>query len=155
MTGQQTCPLYNIGSDVSIQRRLWQPLSVHLWAYCTHPTHDANDVWRLATPPPSTCPTFFEQWCGFFYVPQEPDKWKCCETGPTHGFSSLSEKTRKNNRSQMSIQRQHFLLSYLKTPSLGRGSNPWLPAQQTDALPTELTRLRVHLQYAGTPFLSK
>ena len=82
MTGQQTCPLYNIGSDVSIQRRLWQPLSVHLWAYCTHPTHDANDVWRLATPPPSTSPTLFEQWCGFFYVPQEPDKWKCCETGP-------------------------------------------------------------------------
>ena len=22
----------------------WQPLSVHLWAYCTHPPHDVNDV---------------------------------------------------------------------------------------------------------------
>ena len=49
---------------------------------CMMPIHDANDVWRLATPPPSTSSTLFEQWCGFFYVPQEPDKWKCCETGP-------------------------------------------------------------------------
>ena len=23
---------------------LWQPLSVHLWAYYIHPAHDANDV---------------------------------------------------------------------------------------------------------------
>ena len=42
-----------------------------------------NDVWRLAKPPRSTSCTLFEQWCGFFYVPNEPDKWKCCETGPT------------------------------------------------------------------------
>ena len=34
-------------------------------------------------------------------------------------FSSLSEKTRKSNRLQMSLQRQHFLLSYLKTLSVG------------------------------------
>ena len=40
-------------------------------------------VWRLATPPGSTSPTLFEQWWGFFYVPQEPGKCKCCETGPT------------------------------------------------------------------------
>ena len=37
----------------------------------------------------------------------------------TYGFSSLSEKTRKSNRLQMSLQRQHFLLSYLKTLSVG------------------------------------
>ena len=37
----------------------------------------------------------------------------------THGFSSLSEKTRKSKHLQMSLQRQHFLLSYLKTPSIG------------------------------------
>ena len=29
----------------------------------------------------------------------------------TYGFSSLSEKTRKSNRLQMSLQRQHFPLS--------------------------------------------
>ena len=28
-------------------------------------------------------PTLFKQWCGFFYVPHEPDKRKCCEMGPT------------------------------------------------------------------------
>ena len=36
-----------------------------------------------------------------------------------YGFSSLSEKTRKSNRLQMSLQKQHFLLSYLKTLSDG------------------------------------
>ena len=36
----------------------------------------------------------------------------------TSGLSSLSEKTRKSNRLQMSLQRQHFLLSYLKTLSV-------------------------------------
>ena len=36
-----------------------------------------------------------------------------------NGFSSLSEKTRKSNHLQMSLQRQHFLLSYLKTLSVG------------------------------------
>ena len=32
----------------------------------------------------------------------------------TYGFSSLSQKTRKSNHLQMSLQRQHFLLSYLR-----------------------------------------
>ena len=37
----------------------------------------------------------------------------------TYGFSSLSEKTRKSNHLQMSLQRQRFLLSYLKTLRVG------------------------------------
>ena len=37
----------------------------------------------------------------------------------TYGFSSLSEKTTKSNHLQMPLQRQHFLLSYLKTLSVG------------------------------------
>jgi len=37
----------------------------------------------------------------------------------TYGVSSLSEKTRKSNHLQMSLQRQHFLLSYLKTLNVG------------------------------------
>ena len=37
----------------------------------------------------------------------------------TNGFSSLSEKTRKSNHLQMTLQKQHFLLSYLKTLSVG------------------------------------
>ena len=50
MRGQQTCPLtiyfnmWTVSSDVSTQRRHWQPLSVRLWACCTHPAHDVNYV---------------------------------------------------------------------------------------------------------------
>ena len=42
--------------------------------------HPAKE--RLPTPPGSTAPTYFEPWCGFFYFSQEPDRSKCCETGP-------------------------------------------------------------------------
>ena len=49
-----------VSSDV-IQRRH------KLWAYCTHPANDVINVWKLATPPGSTPPTFLER-CGFFYV---------------------------------------------------------------------------------------
>ena len=51
--------------------------------YPPNPWCEWCDVWRLTTTPGSTSPTLFEQWCGFFYVPQEPDKCKCCEMGPT------------------------------------------------------------------------
>ena len=50
MRGKQTCPLtihfnmWTASSDVSIQRLHWQPLSVHLWACCSHPAHDVNDA---------------------------------------------------------------------------------------------------------------
>ena len=37
----------------------------------------------------------------------------------TYGLSSLSEKTRKSNHLQMSLQRHDFLLCYLKTLSVG------------------------------------
>ena len=36
-----------------------------------------------------------------------------------YALSSVSEKTRKYNHLQMLLQRQHFLLSYLKTLSVG------------------------------------
>ena len=35
-----------------------------------------------------------------------------------YGLSSLSEKTRESNHLQMLLQRQHFLLTYLKTLSV-------------------------------------
>ena len=49
-----------------------------------------------------------------------------------YGLSSLSEKTRTSNNFQMSLQRQHILLSYFKTLSVGPvwGSNPRPPARQ-------------------------
>jgi len=48
-----------------------------------------------------------------------------------YGLSSLSEKTRLSNHLQMSLQRQHILLSYFKTLSVGPvlGSNPRPPAR--------------------------
>ena len=61
-----------------------------------------------------------------------------------YDLSSLSEKTRTSYHLQMSLQRQHVLLSYFKTLSVGPvwGSNPRPPAQQSGALPTELTGQR-------------
>ena len=56
--------------------------------------------------------------CGFFNVPQI---YYMCKGlwYRAYGLSSLSEKTRKSNRLQMLLQRQHFRLSYLKTLSVG------------------------------------
>ena len=56
--------------------------------------------------------------CGFFKVPQIYYMCKGLWDG-AYGLSSLSEKTRKSNDLQMLLQRQHFLLSYLKTLSVG------------------------------------
>ena len=114
---------------------LYEDLSLQI----THPAKE-----RLATPP---SPTLFEQWCGFFCVPQEPDKWKCCETGPTvmYGFSSLSEKTRKSTPFTDVFIKAALYSQLFKDPEYnsGRGLNPRPPAQQTGALPNELTRRRL------------
>ena len=55
--------------------------------------------------------------CGFVNVPQI---YYMCKGlwDRAYGLSSLSEKTRKSNRLQMLLQRQHFLLSYLKRPQV-------------------------------------
>ena len=47
-----------------------------------------------------------------------------------------------SNHLLIQLQRQHILLSYFKTLSVGPvwGSHPRPPAQQNGALPTELTR---------------
>ena len=57
--------------------------------------------------------------CGFFNVPQI--FYYMCKGlwDGAYDLLSLSEKTRKSNRLQMLLQRQHFLLSYLKTLSVG------------------------------------
>ena len=125
MRGQQTCPLtiyfnmWTVSSDVSTQRRNWQPLSVHLWAYCTHPTHDVNDVMCEGWPQHRGLrPLLFSNSGVGSFTSHKNRSVKVLWDG-TYGFSSLSEKTRKSNRLQMSLQRQHFLLSYLKTLSVG------------------------------------
>ena len=58
-------------------------------------------------------PCSLQRACGFF---------KALWDG-AYGLSSLSKKTRKSNRLQKLLQiRQHFLLSYLKTLSVGPAS---------------------------------
>ena len=63
-------------------------------------------------------PYSLQRVCGFFNVPQIYYMCKGLWDG-AYGLSSLSEKTRKSNHLQMLLQRQHFLLSYLKTLSVG------------------------------------
>ena len=63
--------------------RMFQIIYELILLYPSNPWWEWCDVWRLATIPGTTSPALFEQRCGFFYVPQEPDKCKCCETGPT------------------------------------------------------------------------
>ena len=99
------------------------------------------NVWRLTSTSGSTSPTLFEQWWGFFYVPQEPDKCKCCETGLTV-FRPYPRRLES-----LTICRCHYKgsTSHLfkdRACWSGRGSNPWPPAQQTGVLPIEPTRRR-------------
>ena len=74
----------------------------------------------------------------------------------TYSISSLSGKTQNSDHLLKSLQRQHFLLSYLKTLCVGpagvRSLSPWPPAQQTSALRTELTRLRTKSRSRRIPY---
>ena len=74
-------------------------------------------------------------------------KWLKVLWDRTYGFSSLSEKTRKSKHLQMSLQRQHFYLSYLKTLSVGPAGlwtrvEPYvrLDCAYTRFVPTRLTQ---------------
>ena len=88
---------------------------------CTNGTQVPCEVPSL--PPGSTTPTLFQWWSGDVgsFTSHKNKLVKVLWDG-TYGFLSLSEKTRKSNHLQMSSQRQHFLLSYLKTLSVGPAS---------------------------------
>ena len=110
--------------------------------YPPNPWCERCDVWRLTTTPGFTSPTLFEQWCGFFYVPQEPDNCNCCETAPTV-FRPYPKRLES-----LTVCRHHYkgcTFFLVKDPEYwsGRGSNPLPPAQQTGALQTEPTRRRL------------
>ena len=98
---------------------------------------------RLATPPGSTSSTLFEQWCRFFYVPQEPDQCKCCETGPTV-FRPYPRRLESLTVCRCHCKGSTFSSVILRTLSVGPAwvLNPRPPAQQTGTLPNELTRRR-------------
>ena len=51
--------------------------------------------------------------------PTRTNQWNCCETGHTVFCPYPRRLSRKSNYLQMSLQRQHFLLSYLKTLIVG------------------------------------
>ena len=54
---------------------------------------------------------------GFFYVPQSYEHWRVVRQ--VYSLSPLSKKTRETKHLQVLLNRQHFLLSYLKTTSAG------------------------------------
>ena len=74
--------------------------------------------------------------CGFFYAPQSYEHWRVVRRGQR--FILL---IRDVMEMQMSLQRQLFLLSYIKTLNVGPAGvlNPRPPAQLPDAQPTEPT----------------
>ena len=63
----------------------------------------------------TTCPTLYEECVGSLTSYRFITCARACETGPT----VYRPYPRKSNRLQMLLQRQHFLLSYLKTRSVG------------------------------------
>ena len=75
----------------------------------------------------------------------------------TSGLSSLSEKTRKSDHLQMKLPRQHFLLSYLKTVSVGpvgvSNSRPALWQQEPGVHPMSYQCFYLRLEHKN-PFPS-
>ena len=56
--------------------------------------------------------------CGFFFVPQYIEHIEGL-SDRVYFMTSLFEKTRQFKQLQMPLQRRHFLLTNLKTPSVG------------------------------------
>ena len=92
------------------------------------------------TTPGTPCPTLYDKCMGSLKSPADYITLKMEEMGPTI-YHPYPRRLETSYHLQMSLQRQHVLLSYFKTLSVGPvwGSNPRPPAQQSGALPTELT----------------
>ena len=65
------------------------------------------------TTPGTQCHTLFDECVGSLTSPAS--HYSEDAKDGAYGLSSLSEKTRISKHSQMSLQRQHILLSYFKT----------------------------------------
>ena len=81
------------------------------------------------TTPGTTCPTLYNECVGSLTSPASHYSEDAGDRA--YSLSSLSEKTSISNHLQMSLQRQHILLSYFKTLSVGPvwSSNPRPPAR--------------------------
>ena len=67
------------------------------------------------TTPGTSCPTLYDE-CVYVGSLTPPADHKSEDAGDgAYGLSSLSEMTGISNHVQMSLQRQHILLSYFKT----------------------------------------
>ena len=77
----------------------------------------------------NSCPTLYDECVGSLTPPADHNSEDAGDAA--YGLSSLSEKTRMSNHFQISLQRQHILLSYFKTLSVGPvwGSNLRPPAR--------------------------
>ena len=78
----------------------------------TRPEHNTRTLY----------PSLFEQCVCFFTSSRTVNNEELKDRA--YGLSSLSEKTRKSNHLQVKLQRQHFLLSYLKTLSVSPARVP-------------------------------
>ena len=100
------------------------------------PSVPTQSMKGCTTPPRSMPPTFYEQQCGFFYVPKESEQWKLtCKTGPT-GFCPYIYLRRLEWLTTCRCHNKGSTLS-------GRGLNPRPPTWQTGTYPIELTRWRL------------
>ena len=81
------------------------------------------------TTPGTPCPTLYNKCVGSLSSPANHDSEDAGDGA--YGLMSLSDKTRISNHLQMPLQRQHILLSYFKTLSVGPvwGLNPRPPAR--------------------------
>ena len=80
-------------------------------------TEQSLPPWELDHRTGDYAPYFIRTVHGFFNDPQNSYMQGLLDRA--YGLSSLFEKTTKSNCLQISLQRQHFLVSYLKTFSVG------------------------------------
>ena len=69
------------------------------------------------TTPGTPCPTLCDECVGSLTSPADHNSEDAGDGA--YGLSSLSNKTRISNHLQMSLQRQHILIIYFKTLSIG------------------------------------
>ena len=111
--------MLTVSSDVSMQGRHWQPLTVHLWAYCNPPiAHDKmmRDAWKVDHTAGKTSPAaiHFEQYeCEFFYIP-----FDLTNERPQSNVTAQWRDHHDLKWDKVSNHSQNYLTSFFKRPLL-------------------------------------